>query len=307
MENHHIDDSLYVVVPYFNFKNSKYSQQNLKKLINEFSSYCNTKLIIVEGITSKADELGELPANVYDHIKVYYEDVLWIKENLINIALKKCNKWKYAAWIDRDIKFTDINWALNVIDELRNCDILQPYSKCKYLDREGVHSSDESGFFNKPGTKESGMISFCCGALGKGPKNGAAMHPGHAWAISRTFYNKIDKLFELAVVGGADCVIVEAIRQNKNHHIYKHYGQPFFTFCDKFKECKIGYVDGTIQHRYHGDLKQRNYGPRMEIFTKRGFNVSTELQLVEDKVCLSKTGKLYKHLIDDYFTSKEKN
>jgi len=307
MENHHIDDSLYVVVPYFNFKNSKYSQQNLRKLINEFSSYCNTKLIIAEGITSKSDELGKLPANVYEHIKVYYEDVLWIKENLINIALKTCNIWKYAAWIDRDIKFADVDWAPKAIRDLQRCDILQPYSKCEYLDSKGVYSPTESGYFNKPGTEKSGMISFCCGALGKGPKNGAAMHPGHAWAISRTFYDKIDKLFDLAVVGGADCVIVEAIRQNKEHHIYKHYGQPFFTFCDKFKECKIGYVDGTIQHRYHGDLKQRNYGPRMEIFTKRGFNVSTELQLVEDKVCLSKTGKLYKHFIDDYFTSKEKN
>ena len=300
------NEYLYVIIPYFYPSPSESNVQNLLLAINEFNTCKNVKLIIAEGIFKKnKTQLKCLKNLVFQHYKIFFEDVLWIKENLLNIVLQQTPQWKYAAWVDKDIKFIESNWATNTIKELNGCDVLQPFDRCVYLDKRGLHSTEDTNFFNKLDKKKSGTISFCCGALGKGPKNGAAMHPGQAWAINRTFFNKFGKLFERGIIGGGDCVIVEAIRQNKNHPIYKHYGQPFFDFCDNFKDVKIGYVPGTIYHRYHGNLRTRKYHSRMDLFTKYKFDVSTDLKLLPGgQIQLSSSGKHYSQYIENFFNTR---
>jgi hypothetical protein len=298
---------LYVVVPYFNFNNEINSELNLTKLIQDFKEYTNTKLVIVEGVTTNSKKLNFANDSVFKHITVHYDDILWVKENLINIALADCSKWKYAAWVDKDVVFESKTWAIDVIDKLKEVDILQPYSNCICLNEFGHVSETDTGYFNKKEAKQSGMISFCCGALKEGPGKGAAMHPGQAWAITKTFYSKTKKLFDLAIVGGGDGVIVEAIRQNKNHYIYKYYGQPYFDFCDKFKGVKIGYVPGTIYHRYHGDLKDRKYIPRMNLFTERKFTLIEDLEICSNKtVKLTERGRNHKKFIENFFETKNR-
>ena len=305
-QDHKNDDYLYVIVPYFCFNDEINSELNLRKLLDDFSCYHNVKLVIAEGVNVKQKGLQLLNKNIYKHIKVSYNDVLWVKENLINIALSFCNKWKYAAWVDKDIKFINNKWAVDAIKELQSKDLIQPYNRCLHLNEQEEFSETETEYFNKTPYDQSGIISFCCGATGNGPKKGATMHPGQAWALTRNFYTKIEKLFDLAIVGGGDCVIVEAIRQNKNHYAYKYYGQPFFDFCDKFKDVKIGYTIGTIYHRYHGKLKNRNYKTRMELFSTHHFNVSRDLKILNKKVTLTKSGKLHKPFIDNFFKTKNK-
>lgn len=305
MDTTHQDNNfLYVVVPYFCFNDEPNSERNLHSLLQDFNEYENVKLIIAEGVKSNQPGLQIANKNIHKHIKILYDDILWIKENLINIALSSCKKWKYAAWIDKDISFCNKKWAIDAIKELKLKDLIQPYNRCLHLNEQEEFSEEETEYFNKNSYEKSGIISFCCGAIGEGPKKGATMHPGQAWAITRSFYTKIEKLFDLAIVGGGDCVIVEAIRQNKNHYAYKYYGQPFFDFCDKFKDVKIGYTPGLIYHRYHGSLKHRNYGTRLSLFSEHKFDVLRDLKIIDKKVTLTETGKAYKPFIENFFKTK---
>ena len=297
---------LYVVVPYFCFNDELNSERNLHYLLQDFNCYENVKLVIAEGVNRSQKGLQIANKNIHKHIKVLYDDILWVKENLINIALSSCRNWQYAAWIDKDISFYNKRWATDTIKELQTKDLIQPYDRCMHLNDREEFSETETEYFNKNPNEKSGIISFCCGAVGDGPKNGATMHPGQAWALTRNFYTKIEKLFDLAIVGGGDCVIVEAIRQNTNHYAYKYYGQPFFDFCDKFKDVKIGYTTGTICHRYHGDLKDRNYGTRLKLFSEHKFNLLQDLKIINGKITLTESGKLHKPFINNFFKTKNK-
>ena len=77
---------LYVVLPYFNFLNSKNTNKNLNIFIENFKKYKNAKLILVEGYYNEADQLRDYSKDLYKHIKVKSKNILWIKENLINIG-----------------------------------------------------------------------------------------------------------------------------------------------------------------------------------------------------------------------------
>ena len=129
-----MNDKLYVVLPYFNFVGYKSSERNLNIFLKNFKSYCNAELIIVEGFMDENFQLEDLSSQVGKHIKVRLHDVLWVKENLINIGFSSLGDWQYGCWIDRDIQFANPDWALESVEKLKNYDIIQPFSECIYLD-----------------------------------------------------------------------------------------------------------------------------------------------------------------------------
>ena len=302
-------DILFVVIPYFNFNDNTFAEKNLFNTINDFIHYSNVKLIISEGVLkSSCYSSNELPQitskHVAIHLKTYYEDKIWVKENLINIALNSGIKWEYAAWIDKDIIFLNKKWAFQTLKKLKTSNIIQPYSKCKMLNLKGKFCNTETNFFNEINYKNSGIVSFCYGTLGKKLPKKAAMHPGHAWAITNEFYTQIGGLYDLAIVGGFDSLLINCIQQNirDSKNIY---GYSFEQYYKKFKHVRIDYTPGTIFHRFHGKLKNRNYENRLQLFTERGFNVSTEIIHENNLIKLTETGKLYKDFLNNFFSIRE--
>jgi len=64
---------------------------------------------------------------------------LWHKENMINLGVKYLlpKKWKAFAWIDADIEFENVSWALDTLKVLNGCkDVVQLFSHCVDMDKE---------------------------------------------------------------------------------------------------------------------------------------------------------------------------
>src|SRR5215475_13160130 len=55
------------------------------------------------------------------HFQVRSRHLLWHKENLINVALKRLPpNWKYVAWVDADIAFARKDWVAETLRQLEH-------------------------------------------------------------------------------------------------------------------------------------------------------------------------------------------
>eukprot|EP01022_Parablepharisma_sp_SALTPOND_P000897 TRINITY_DN105212_c0_g1_i1.p1 TRINITY_DN105212_c0_g1~~TRINITY_DN105212_c0_g1_i1.p1 ORF type:complete len:419 (+),score=32.97 TRINITY_DN105212_c0_g1_i1:107-1258(+) len=130
------EEELYVVTVMF----SPCGYEVRYKLFTEFKERMlkqGVKLIVVECIFPGQKYTVTDPENPLD-IQVQAESVFWVKENLINIALKHLPAdCKYVAWIDADISFENPNWVADTIKRLKKCYIVQMFDKSVWLDPNG--------------------------------------------------------------------------------------------------------------------------------------------------------------------------
>ena len=81
-------DYLYIIVPYFNFSNFRTPKENLITFINNNSFNDKVRLIISEGVYG--DNYLDIESNkIFNHLRFKLKNILWAKENLINLAIKK--------------------------------------------------------------------------------------------------------------------------------------------------------------------------------------------------------------------------
>ena len=102
---------IYVILPYFNFCGFKRREKLFLEFVERMKEYPVSMVVV---------SAGGLPAclPVYKHIEVEYKDQIWVKETLINMAIRRLPKnWKYVAWIDADISFVNENWVDDTIRE----------------------------------------------------------------------------------------------------------------------------------------------------------------------------------------------
>lgn len=260
MNNDFSQDTLYVILPHFNLFKFKNCTENLYIFLKNSYLYNNIKIVLVEGYYTDEDKLPDLSEKVFKHIRIKLKDILWSKENLINIAFKSLpSDWKYGAWIDRDTFFTNHNWAQETIEKLKTCDIMQPWGECIFLEKDysidsGIYDKHVENFYKSINERIS-CNSFCKTAvlfninlqnkekklpryndrnlikteipsyikkLTKVPFT-ALGHVGHAWAINRKFYEKIGKIYDFGITGESDNVIAKSIVNDFDDGIMNFY------------------------------------------------------------------------------------
>jgi len=63
------------------------------------------------------------------HIQVRTYEELWIKENLINIAISRLpTDWEYVAWVDADVQFARPDWVAETVHQLQHYMFIQMFS-----------------------------------------------------------------------------------------------------------------------------------------------------------------------------------
>eukprot|EP01022_Parablepharisma_sp_SALTPOND_P026857 TRINITY_DN65081_c0_g1_i1.p1 TRINITY_DN65081_c0_g1~~TRINITY_DN65081_c0_g1_i1.p1 ORF type:complete len:395 (+),score=49.17 TRINITY_DN65081_c0_g1_i1:78-1187(+) len=111
------------------------------KLFNDFKARIlkqDLKLIVVECAFPGQKFVVTNPSNPLD-IQVQAQSVFWIKENLINIALKRLPPdCKYIAWIDADISFENPKWVNDTIKRLKKYYVVQMFEKSVWLGPNGA-------------------------------------------------------------------------------------------------------------------------------------------------------------------------
>jgi len=206
------------------------------------------------------------------------EPVLWLKESMINVAVRELlpSDWKAMAWIDGDLAFENLFWATECLQLLNGAyDVVQLFSHCVDMDRdEGamqIHTS--LGYQHVKGLPS-----------GKGVNYG---HPGYAWACSRRAYEQMGGLYEYAILGSGDNIMALSFIQSSVVPIslasHPEYLKSVADFKRRVRGFRFGYVPGVIRHYYHGSKANRKYTERWKVLVRGGYTPLEHLWSDEEK------------------------
>jgi hypothetical protein len=271
------NETLHIIIPFFNFSNSKIRIQNLKRTLNSLNSFENIHVVIVNGSYQGQSLENEefIKDDKLSYLKYDLPSILWVKENLINLAIESLPiNWKYVCWIDSDILFLNPNWVEETITSLKVNDVVQLYKTMTYLDKNGDIDININIPYHKPILPS--FIYNC-----KKEKRYVFAPTGFGWAVNKEFYKKINKFFEFGIIGGGDFIFAVAATQSyevaKTAALFKNspsknYTDQLMSYYNLFKDCKTSYINGLICHQWHGSLQQRQYESRWDIVLKHKFD-----------------------------------
>jgi hypothetical protein len=228
----------------------------------------NVELYIVE-LAYNDQQFYVTEKNNKKHLQIRTKTApLWHKENMINLGVKYLlpKKWKAFAWIDADVEFENVSWALDTLKILNGCkDVVQLFSHCVDMDKEKLTMK----VFNSFGYQYTKKNRY----LGQGENY---WHPGYAYACTRKAYEKMRGLFEVAVLGSGDNIMALSFINKGlkavNELSTDGYKQTISDFQARCANLRIGYVPGVIRHYFHGSKKNRKYTERWEILIKHNFD-----------------------------------
>lgn len=287
---------IYVILPYFNFCGFKRREKLFLEFVERMKEYPVSMVVV---------SAGGLPAclPVYKHIEVEYKDQIWVKENLINMAIRRLPKnWKYVAWIDADISFVNENWVEDTIQELQNNDVVQLFRSAIHLgpEQEVLKTDKSFGFMHKSGAIYSKTDKY------------GFWHPGFAWACTKKAYQKMGGLLDWAILGSGDrhmaLALIGKVEYSAPGNIEDTYKQLLRKFEKSCRHLKLSYVSGTILHHWHGSLENRRYRERWEILTSNNYDPVTDVDYTKQgAITLTQRGRRLKNDIQHYFQERRED
>ena len=252
-----VSDDIAVAIAFFSPCNFQRPRENILR-VTEKLVRAKYPVIVVEAVYPDMPPLV-LPTEVnHQKIDVSWQSVLFIKENLYNIALKNTTYPK-LVFMDGDIEFSDPYWFNKTALLLDTHDLMQPYEKCYWLDKTNTNFTREK--------------SNCIQSIvEKKPLCGVTQHPGFAWAARRDFLEHVGGFCYWHPLGGGDTALWYTLLQDDaiagllahcmrvNDYfadtlMYKAYRARVQNFAPR-----ITYLAGNIiQHFWHGTADNRQY------------------------------------------------
>ncbi len=241
-----------------------------------FDEFCK-RMKKVEKIELISVELqqGHRPFVTDATIKLRTKDIIWYKENLINIAASKLPKnWKYLLTIDSDVKFLNNNWREDILNALQIYDVIQPFSHVNDLGPNGETLQIHTGLF----------YAYCNGEnINWSPTYKNQYHTGYGLAFTRQAFDAISML-EIGILGSADrhmtFGLLGLIDQTLNSKLNPNYKKLCHIYQERaLKHIKrnVGYITGSLFHFYHGCKSSRHYDTRWNILIDNKFDPTTDL------------------------------
>ena len=257
----------------------------------------------IPGIRIIVSEYGNsLPAlPVYKHFRFEKKNIIWIKENLVNMAVARLPRdWQYMAWIDADIKFLNKNWVLDTTNELEKNDVVQLFQTAVNLGPTGESMKIDKSFGYMHARSGTPLI--------KNDRYGF-WHPGYAWAVRRSAWDTMGGLVDWAILGSADRHMamawidkVDMSYPGNIHPNYKAMLKEYELLCKGFR---VSFVPGTILHYWHGSMENRQYRERWSIITT--YDPFKDLDTSCECVQLSSTGIRFEKEIYNYFLERKED
>jgi len=219
--------------------------------------YTNVNLIIVELVyDNKHYKITDKDNINHVQLRTKLENIMWHKECLMCIGVKRLQQnmpdWKNVCFIDADIHFDNVHWIEDTLKLLTAYDIIQMFSVCLDLDKNGetmtcYHSFGYQYHHHKK-IYSSGHTSYS--------------HSGYAWCLSRFVYDKIKYFYDKSINGSGDYFFVLFLI-NKNPLLqHKGYTKEYIKDVDNYRKnlinFRITYTPGVIRHFYHGTKANRH-------------------------------------------------
>jgi hypothetical protein len=245
-------------------------------------------------------------ANDPTDIQLRTRGELWLKENMLNIAMSRLpSDWKYVAWIDADITFQRPDILTETVQQLQHYDFVQMFSTALDLGPAPLNNviGVNYGFgycythrhepeLEIPALEIDGVLNPK--RMTAAPKyNGYAMthkkqvyyHPGFAHAARRDALDAVGGLFDMGILGAGDHHMMlslvgrglEAIPAGASDD-YKAQVQRWQGEAERHIKRNIGYVPGVITHSYHGSKADRKYWDRWKILVDNDFRPTRDLK-----------------------------
>lgn len=241
-----------------------------RQFILRMEQEASIQLYIVELVYGKQPFI--LTQNHPRHLQLRTKTPLWHKENMINIGTKMFPPdWKAMAWIDADIEFESNTWALDTLKILNGyADMVQLFSHAVDLDKDEatMHVANSGGYQYEKNLPYRMGINY--------------WHPGYAWACTRKAYETMGGLYENAILGSGDQIMmlsllgqVEKALNPNNHEEYK---KDAFLFQERVRQIRFSYVPGVIRHYFHGTKANRRYRERWQILVDHKYEPHEHLK-----------------------------
>lgn len=260
-------------------------------LFSQFQKQCQASghtLWVVE--TAFGDRPYEVTqAGNPNHIQLRTWDEIWMKENMINIAIQRLPaNWEYVAWVDADVTFTRGDWATETVQQLQHYYVVQMFSHALDLGPYEEPIQSHEGFcYNYVRGIQNGQAGPPSGGYYYyQPKPGTNQwHPGYAWAARRDALDRIGGgIWDLAILGAADHHLAHSLIGNIQNSLpkglHKNYVDGLMArqvLMEKYIQRDIGYVPGTIVHHWHGSKRNRFYKERWQILLENNYDPALDV------------------------------
>ena len=236
------------------------------------------------------------------HLQLRAGHTLWLKENMINLGVQTLlpPDWKAFAWIDSDLEFESLTWAMDTLKLLNGAfDIVQLFSHCVDMNAQGEAMTNFSSF----GYNYTKLKRYC----GSGPNY---YHSGFAWAMTRKLFEKLGGLYENAILGSGDYVIASCTIDRAHKCIplcSDGYTTNALEYQEKMKYARLGYVPGVIRHHFHGSKKNRKYRERNQILIEHEYDPTVHLTKDSNGLIqlISQKARLQRDILEYFKERKE--
>ena len=267
-----IEENLHVIVVTSNPCSFKKRYNLTNEFIERLQKEKNVIIYIVELIFNN-QEFKFTNANNPNHLQLKNDNILWQKENMINLGVKYLlpMDWKAFAWIDADIEFDNPYWAMNTLKILHHSrDIVQLFTNCVDMDENKELMLLHTSFGYKYTHNEL-----------KGYEQ-HYWHPGYAWACNRLAYEKMGGLYDRSILGSGDNIIAHSLINMAIGTLKKGMNSEYIMDVSEYQRkiygLRLGYVPGIIRHYYHGSKINRRYRDREDILIKNQFNPNLHIK-----------------------------
>lgn len=303
---HHVtpvSSPLYVVTAISN-PNRYYSRYRLYQAFEKMCEDAGAILYTVELATR--DRHFEVTTHENPrHIQLRAPDILWHKENLLNIGISRLPAdWEYVAWIDADVQFARPDWAVEAVHQLQVYKVIQMWSHSIDLgpDYQTIahcsslyHTYSKNVNLLKPLTDRrkvgTGVNLHRGNILEKSKQdgycyaNGNNMHTGYAWAARRSALSDLGGLGDIGILGAGDrhmsYALIGAVDQSMPSQVqpsYREYWREWQNRAERHIRRNVGIMPGTISHYWHGSKVHRRYQDRWQILVQDKFDWTKDLK-----------------------------
>jgi hypothetical protein len=317
---HRVKDSPYserqfwAVTSYFN----PAGYRNRLKNYLIFRQRLTIPLLTVELSYGDDFELGEGDADVL--VRIRGHDALWQKERLLNLALEALPpRCEQVAWIDCDVVFDRADWPAVAGQLLKDVPLVQLFQVRCNLPAELSPEQADARAHDATRTAIAykvvhGMVQpQVVGEAGCVARYGIAL--GLAWAAPRRLL-ETHGLYDAGILGGGDRALACAafgqfdglrepwVANQRQMDHFRTWAEPFHAAV----RGKVGYVQGTAFHLWHGERDDRRYVERYAGLREFGFDPSRDIAVDSTGCWRWNTSKPAMHrYVSDYFRARRED
>jgi hypothetical protein len=213
------------------------------------------------------------------HLQLRTFHEIWHKENAQNLGMAILPPAaQYVAFIDADMMFTRQDWAQETLHQLQHYKCVQMFSHLVDLGPNYQPSERNAVgivWLRQNDPEFAAGQKFTDSYYGKG-RWGC---PGGAWAWRKYVLSDIGCLLDFSMLGSADTLMAKGLYGEIADVLppsvsdgYRKLAQEWERLALLHVKKKIGCVEGTLTHMWHGHKQKRGYESRPAILEKTQFD-----------------------------------